>query len=125
MARIVHFEIPADAPDRAIRFYEKVLDWKFQKWEGPQEYWLITTGPKEQAGINGGMLRRPPAGAPSAMTVNTAEVTSVDEIARRVKQEGGEVVMPKMAIPGVGWLIYCKDTEGNMFGAMQPDTSAK
>ena len=27
-------------------------------------------------------------------------------------------------IPGVGWLAYAKDTEGNIFGMMQNDPSA-
>jgi predicted enzyme related to lactoylglutathione lyase len=30
-----------------------------------------------------------------------------------------------MAIPGVGWLCYFKDTEGNIFGMMQNDPAAK
>jgi len=28
-------------------------------------------------------------------------------------------MMPKMAIPGVGYLVYCQDTEGNLFGTHQ------
>jgi predicted enzyme related to lactoylglutathione lyase len=34
-------------------------------------------------------------------------------------------VVPRMAIPGVGWLAYANDSEGNIFGMMQPDTAAK
>jgi hypothetical protein len=30
-----------------------------------------------------------------------------------------------MPIPGVGWLAYAKDTEGNIFGMMQRDPAAK
>ena len=30
-----------------------------------------------------------------------------------------------MAIPGVGWLAYAEDPAGNVFGIMEPDTSAK
>ncbi|MCX6616302.1 MAG: VOC family protein, partial [Acidobacteria bacterium] len=45
MPRVVHFEIAADNMERAAEFYEQVFGWKFQKWSGPQEYWLITTGP--------------------------------------------------------------------------------
>jgi len=30
-----------------------------------------------------------------------------------------------MAIPGVGWLAYCTDPEGNTFGIMQADTAAR
>jgi predicted enzyme related to lactoylglutathione lyase len=32
----------------------------------------------------------------------------------------GQIVQPKAEIPGVGWLAYCKDTEGNIFGVLEP-----
>jgi predicted enzyme related to lactoylglutathione lyase len=38
---------------------------------------------------------------------------------------GGTVALPKMPVPGVGWLAYAKDTEGNIFGMMQSDPGAK
>jgi uncharacterized protein len=44
MNRPVHFEIPAEDPERAIQFYEKVFGWKFDRWNGPIEYWTISTG---------------------------------------------------------------------------------
>jgi predicted enzyme related to lactoylglutathione lyase len=109
MPRVVHFEFPADKPERAERFYRDVFGWKFTKWEGPMEYWMIDTG-SDGPGINGGMQRR----QQGAATTNTIEVSSVDETVRK----------PKMAIAGVGWLAYCTDTEGNVFGLMQNDPSA-
>ncbi len=121
MPRVVHFEIPADNPDRAIRFYSEIFGWKFQKWEGPMEYWLVQTG-EEQKGIDGGLMRRR---IPGASTVNTVEVTSVDDSIRNIESKGGTTVVPKMPIPGVGYLAYCNDPEGNMFGIMQPDPAAK
>ena len=84
MPRIVHFEIPADDPERAVKFYQDVFGWKFQKWEGPMEYWLVTTGPDGQPGINGGLLRRP---HPGAGTVNTLDVESVDAAVASVAVE--------------------------------------
>ena len=30
-----------------------------------------------------------------------------------------------MAIPGIGWLAYCTDPEGNTFGVLQADEAAK
>jgi hypothetical protein len=122
MPRVIHFEIPADQPDRAVRFYEEVFGWKFDKWQGPQEYWLVTTGADGQPGINGGLVRRREAGS---STVNTVDVPSVDEYVRKVWTEGGAVVVPKMAIPGVGWLAYVKDPEGNVLGMMESDELAK
>ena len=38
MARVVHFEISADDPQRAVDFYARVFDWRSEKWDGPQDY---------------------------------------------------------------------------------------
>jgi len=120
MSRVVHFEFPATEPDRAVAFYSAVFGWKFQKWGGPMEYWLITTGPDNTPGINGGMMRRSPE---STGTVNTVSIANIDESLASVEKNGGKVT-PKMHIPGVGWVAYCTDTEGNQFGLIQPDTPA-
>lgn len=122
MPRPIHFEIPAEDPSRAIQFYETVFGWKFDKWEGPVPYWLITTGPEGQPGINGGLM---PRRDPAQPCVNTMDVADVDVSAAMVERSGGQVVVPKMAVPGVGWLVYCKDTEGHIFGMMQNDPAAR
>jgi len=121
MPRPVHFEIPADDPQRAIDFYSKVLGWKFQKWEGPVEYWLISTG-DSQPGIDGGLMRRQ---HPNQPCVNTIGVGDLDATVAAAVANGGSIAVPRMPIPGVGWLAYCKDTEGHIFGLMQPDPNAK
>lgn len=122
MARVVHFEFPADDPDRAVGFYRSVFGWEINKWDGPEDYWLITTGSEGEPGIDGALMRRQ---APGQGPINTVEVSSVDDFVARITENGGEVVMPKMAIPTVGYLAYCKDTEGNVFGIMQSDPAAK
>jgi predicted enzyme related to lactoylglutathione lyase len=121
MSRVVHFELPADNPERAVEFYKKTFGWQFKKWEGPQDYWLITTGAEGQPGINGGLTRRM---QPGSGTCNTIGVASVDEAVASVSKNGGKNVVPKMPIPGVGYLAYCADTEGNVFGVMQADPKA-
>jgi predicted enzyme related to lactoylglutathione lyase len=121
MPRPIHFEIPADDPARAARFYEKVFGWSFQKWEGPMEYWMVSTGPDGTRGIDGGLMRRE---QPGASTVNVVDVASVDETTRTVRSAGGTLVAPKMAVPGVGWVAYYMDPEKNVFGVMQEDPSA-
>jgi len=122
MSRVIHFEIPADNPDRAVEFYRTVFGWEIQKWAGPQEYWLACTGPDSQPGINGGLMRRQ---YPGAGTCNTIGVVSLDQAIANITKHGGKVVVPKMAIPGVGYLAYCSDTEGNVFGVMQADKTAR
>ena len=121
MPRVIHFELTADDPERATEFYSKVFGWQIQKWEGPQDYWLITTGEAGTLGIDGAIMRR---GDFSAPVINTIDVPSVDEFVAKITANGGSVVAPKMPIPGIGYFAYCKDTEGNMFGVMQSDPSA-
>jgi predicted enzyme related to lactoylglutathione lyase len=129
MPRVIHFEIHAEQPERAVRFYTQLFGWEISKWAGPQDYWLIKTGPDGQPGINGGLLRRqgpgPIDGQAVISYVCTVDVPSVDDYTRRITDAGGTIVVPKMPIPGIGWLAYGKDTEGNIFGIMQPDPAAK
>ena len=122
MSRVIHFEIPAAEPDRAVAFYQRVFGWKFDKWGGPTEYWLINTGAEGTPGINGGMMKKP-GGITS--TTNTIGVESVDGAIAAVTKAGGKLVMPKTPIPGIGYFAYCEDTEGNIFGVMQADNAAK
>lgn len=129
MPRVIHFEIHADNPDRAVVFYSTVLGWHFTKWSGPIDYWLIKTGEREQPGIDGGMMRRhgaaPANGQPVSAYVCTVDVPNIDEYLTKATGHGGSVALPKMPIPNIGWLAYIKDTEGNILGLMQPDTAAR
>ena len=122
MPRVIHFEIDAAKPERLVAFYEKTFGWKMEKREGPVDYWLITTGKDDQPGISGGLSKRTES---QPTMVNTIGVPSVDEFAKKVEKNGGKIVVPKHAIPGVGYIAYFKDPEGNMFGMMQDDSSAK
>jgi predicted enzyme related to lactoylglutathione lyase len=128
MPRVIHFEIHADDPARAIRFYEKLLGWTFSSWGGGEpEYWLITTGPDGVPGINGGLVRRraPVDGQAVIAYVCTVDVPDLDAALASAAGLGGTQVVPRLPIPGVGWLAYVKDTEGNIFGMMQADTQAR
>ena len=49
----------------------------------------------------------------------------MDKFLKKVKAAGGKQATPKTPIPGYGWFAYCKDSEGNLFGLMQPDMKAK
>jgi uncharacterized protein len=120
MPRPVHFEIPSDNPERAMAFYSAVFGWTYQKFAGPMDYWLITTGPNEEPGINGGIL---PRRDPAQPCVNTVGVANLDETQAVIEAQGGSCCLPKMPVPGVGWLAYFKDLDGHIFGAIQPDST--
>jgi predicted enzyme related to lactoylglutathione lyase len=125
MPRVVHFEIHADDPEQAIRFYNSVFGWRFTPFEN-FEYWLIATGESGQPGIDGGLVRRkqPIDGASVIAFVCTVAVDDLDRYLMRVVTSGGQVVVPKSPVPGVGWLAHCKDTEGNVFGMLEADAAA-
>ena len=107
---------------KTISFYEKVFGWKFQKWDGPMDYWLIMTGDEDEPGIDGG-LGYEEEGFPKV--VNTIDVDDIDEVIKKIENNNGEIVRPKHAVPGVGWMAYFKDSEGVLSGVMQSDPNAK
>ena len=130
MSRVVHFEIHADDLERAMKFYNAVFEWDFTKWESEESdpYWLIATGPKSEPGIDGGLSKRqgstPKGDEPITSFVCMIDVAPLDEYLKKVQNAGGSIVVDKMAVKGVGWLAYAKDTEGNMFGMMEEDKTA-
>ena len=121
MGRVAHFELSAEDMDRAITFYRNVFGWTISKWDGPIEYWLISTGDPSTPGIDGAIVSRDQQPVP---VINTINVDSIDDTVAKVTASGGTVMMPKGPVPGVGYLAYCTDSEGNAFGLMQADPSA-
>jgi uncharacterized protein len=120
MSKIMHFELGADDPKRVMTFYEKVFDWKYQRF-GDQDYWQVTAGEKDESGINGAIQPRTKLGQ---NVISTIMVDSIDETIIKITDNGGKIVVPKTDIPKVGVLVYFQDTEGNIFGAMQADPNA-
>jgi len=120
----VYFEIQADNPNRAAWFYGEVFGWKFEKAAGLVEYWRIET-----AGIQGGLLKRPAQVPPPLSGTNafvcSVEVESFDKASEKILSLGGQVALPKFAVPGRCWQGYFIDTDGNTFGIFQVDGAAR
>ncbi|MEK7188200.1 MAG: VOC family protein [Patescibacteria group bacterium] len=132
MNRVVHFEIYASDPEKLIAFYTAVFGWEIKKWENPAgDYWFVMTGPQgsTEGGISGGLMRRkgtaPQGGEPVNSFVCTIGVSNVDEYIQKALDAGGTVASPKVAIPGMAWLAYLKDTDGNIFGIFEENKNAK
>jgi predicted enzyme related to lactoylglutathione lyase len=130
MNKIVHFEIVAIDPMRAIDFYTKALGWEFKKFEGSggdMEYWNVICAPQNTPNaINGGLRKEMGTDVKERTKsvngfINFAAVEDIEDILKKVESSGGEIMQPKMSVPKVGWLAYCLDTEGNMFGVIQPE----
>jgi len=128
---VVHFEIPADQPERAAKFYRELFGWEIEglgpAGGGGIEYWLVKTvasdadGRPTRPGVNGGLMRRM---MPGQAPVNYIAVDKVDDFARKAERLGATVVVPKMPVPGMGWFAQLKDTEGNIFAIWQHDPAA-
>jgi hypothetical protein len=115
MPRVTHFEIHAQDAEKTKQFYEKVFGWVFNKWEGPMNYWMISTG--EGPGIDGGMALKNEA----QFQCNTIDVDDMEKYIDLVKGNGGEILVPPMNVPGVGSLAYFKDPDGSIWGLMKND----
>lgn len=123
MPKVIHFEIPAKNTKRAVAFYEKAFGWKIKKFGGEEmDYWLATAGEDKEPGINGAIIVK---GDTHTTTVNTISVPSFEDAVKKIKMAGGEILGPKMAVMNVGYMAYCKDTEGNIFGIMKMDPNAR
>ena len=119
-----HFAINADDLPRARRFYEAVFGWRFTAW-GPPGFFMIKTG---DAAAPLGSLQGRRELIPGER-INTFECTiavdDVDAVETAIIANGGTILMPKATIPTVGQLIWFRDTEGNVAGAMQYDPAAE
>jgi predicted enzyme related to lactoylglutathione lyase len=116
MPRPIHFDLGATDPARAIAFYKAAFGWTAEKWNGPTEYYLITTGASREPGIDGGLAPSKGEGVDTNLTLGVA---SLEEAMAHVTVAGGRIVGDIHMIPGVGRMVTCKDTEGNSFGLIE------
>ena len=125
---VVHFEIPADDPDKLVRFYSDLFDWQIDKMPGDIEYWMLHTVPTDDkgmptqpGGINGGITRRQ---NPGHRPINYVQVESLDQYLAKAKGLGARLMLEKMPVPGMGWFAQLLDPQGNPFAIWQDDSSA-
>jgi predicted enzyme related to lactoylglutathione lyase len=126
---IVHFEIAADQPERAAKFYREMFGWNINRWENPGgiEYWMVETvatdaeGRPVRQGVNGGLM---PRMYPNQAPVNYIAVEDVDEAVAKAERLGAKVMMGKTPVPGMGWFAQLSDTEGNVIAVWETDMAA-
>lgn len=125
MNTISYFEIQADDPESAVKFYSAVFGWEFVLDKNiPITYWRI-----EKAGIYGGLLQRQavkpaPKSGTNAFTCSM-HVESFDTISEKILKNGGVIALEKFAVKGKCWQGYFLDPEGNVFGIFQTDDKAE
>jgi hypothetical protein len=117
MARVIHFEVLGEDPEKTAEFYKQALGWEANSWPGgEQTYWLCTTGPEGPPGINGAIMGKH-FGQP---VINTVEAESLEEATANIEKAGGKRVTQPSEIPEVGLHAYFEDPDGTLFGVLQP-----
>jgi len=120
---VSHFAINADDVSATRRFYESVFGWDFSPW-GPPDFFQITDGDRVVGALQS---RREllPDGQRTTGFECTVAVPDVDAAANAALAAGGEMLMEKTTIAGVGDLVFFADPSGNVVGAMRYDPSAE
>jgi predicted enzyme related to lactoylglutathione lyase len=132
MPTIVYFQIPSDDIERSKKFYNQLFGWTIDKMPESNtpkgmESWIVTTtttitDDKGNNALSGGMSKRQ---MPQQQITNFIDVKSVNEYSSKVEKLGGKIVVPKTAVPGMGYYAVCLDTENNSFGIFEPNESAR
>lgn len=124
--KMTHFAIHIDDMERARKFYDKVFDWGFNSY-GQDDFLQIKADKSENGELIGAMQARKysPVNEKIIGLECSIGVENIEDIIEKVKDSGGQVLMPKTAIPYVGWVAKFLDTEGNLFCGIQYDNSAR
>lgn len=124
--KLTHFAIHIDDIERAKKFYDGVFEWGFNSY-GQDDFLQIKSDKSENGELIGAMQSRKYSPVPEKIIglECTFGVESIDETIEKVKSNGGQVLMPKTAIPYVGYIAKFLDTEGNLICGMQYDNSAR
>lgn len=115
------FEIPADDLERAKRFYTELFGWTIEEFPVPfrKDFLLIRTA--DLNAIFGGLTKREDQ---SHTMVNYISVSCTEKYIDKIESLGGKVLVPKTAVPGMGYFAVCQDTEQNAFAIWEDDTEA-
>ena len=118
---IVHYELPAKNPAKLSKFYANVLGWAF-KDSGmvDMKYWTIKTSSSQKMGF-GGMYKKTMS---QQVPTSYVSVANIDATVKKIQKSGGKVLVPKQAIPKMGWSVVARDPEGNALGLFQMDVKA-
>jgi predicted enzyme related to lactoylglutathione lyase len=112
------FDIYVDDLERAVAFYETVMETKLEAMGDPTGESQMMSFPADMGayGAGGALTKSPHAGPGVGGTVVYFSVEDCAVEQARVAAAGGQVVRPKFSIGEFGWITLCQDIEGNMFG---------
>ncbi|MTI87416.1 MAG: VOC family protein [Balneolaceae bacterium] len=118
--KLTHFAIYVEDIDRASTFYNEVFNWKFNQSDQPDFLQITEPDTTEEKPIGALQHRKYSVASEKVIGLEcTFTVEDIEAVVRKIKDAGGEILMPKTDIPKVGWITKFKDTEENIVCAMQ------
>ncbi len=122
--QVVHFEIPADDPERARKFYASTFGWTMNVAPG-MDYTLVGTGPVDEQGmpkeagfVGGGIGKRNPMLQHPVVTIMVDDMSAAEKV---IEKHGGKILQRRTPIGdgSMGFAGYFKDSEGNVVGLFE------
>lgn len=117
MSHAIHwFEIFVTDIERAVRFYQTVLNIELRRENEGGRPMAIFASAVEQ-GVGGALVRQPGREPTSQGALVYLDADGkLDACLGRVESAGGAVVQPKTDIGPPGFIALVRDTEGNIVG---------
>ena len=75
MPRVIYFELGVKEPEKSLEFYRKVFGWEINRM-GKMDYWLASTGERQEPGINGAFIKQTADSQPIVYTIAVGEIDS-------------------------------------------------
>lgn len=115
------FDLYVNDMDRAVNFYQEVLEVKLEEMIDPTGHAKMMSFPTNENSMSSygalGALVKVDEGRPGiggTMIYFNSQDCSIEE--SKVEAAGGKVIRTKYSIGEFGWVALCEDTEGNVFG---------
>jgi predicted enzyme related to lactoylglutathione lyase len=105
---ITHIEIPAPDLQKAIDFYSKVFDWGIEIVTIDHYAFFTIGNTGSGGGFDASLMPAPEKTGPQL----TIDVENMEAAMKKIKENGGNIVMDKTEIPG-GHGFYCIFTDPN------------
>ena len=113
---IAHVEIPANDLKAAGQFYHDVFGWKINHLP---EMNYTTFDPDDTKSPGGGFMPVSDESPVGKILVHI-HTDDINATLQQIVDCGGEVVLQRTEIPGIGWYAIFKDQTGNDLGLYEP-----
>ena len=111
-----HIEFLSGDAERSKAFYRAVFDWEFQPIPGTDYINVRTSEDGIEGGIGG--LAQATGKSPPATSGVFAYLLApdMDATIAAIERAGGEIVIPKTDVMGMGEFAHFRDPDGNLIG---------